>query len=1088
MCVVCDDRGVQVCWLGPLEAQDVENGETRIVVIPGQRLRLLLGRLAVSPGSWVSVDTLIGTVWGEDPPADPANSLQSLVSRLRRALGRPELVEQSSAGYRLAVAADDVDGARFARLVADASRLLDTGRDAEAAQAVDQALPLWRGDPLPDDTSVEADAVRVGLDDLRLQALLLRARLAVRAGRAADVVAELDELTAAYPLREDLALALLDALVAAGRPAEALAAFERTRSTLAETLGTDPSPALRDRHLEVLRLADRPATPRTNLRTPLTSFVGRDDDVRAGRGRLTAARLVTIVGAGGSGKTRLAQEVAGALLRDQPAAEPAVPDGVWLVELAPVTESTAVAQAVLDALGVRDVALPDGLSERRHREARERVVELLAPARALVVMDNCEHLADAVADLVEDLLGRCPGVRVLATSREPLGVAGEVLQPLAPLPVPAEGADPAQVADNPALRLLVERARAVDPDVGADEAAVEIVRRLDGLPLAIELAAARLRALSTAEVAERLADRFRLLTGGRRTATPRHRTLRAVVEWSWDLLSDVEREVAEHVSVFAAGATPEGVAAVSPSWREGGTRSEEADVVDVLQALVDKSLLIAERTTIGTRFRMLETLREYGAERLAERGQLLAARAAHAGYVSRVVAEADTLLRGRHQLQALRRLDTEHEDVLAALRFLSDSGDASGALDLAVHLGWYWMLRENGQEARRWLQVALDVPGADTSPLAPVARGVLGMLALATDDTLPERARADLAATARTIRSTVLDHPLVVLLPPLILMFAERRQESDAALRPVLTHPDPWIRAVARLARIATAENDGDVATLRENVEASVAEWETLGDGWGLAAALNVRGQLRTMDGDLHGAADDLTQALRHVTDLGSRNDHVVIMVRLVDLRLRSGRADEARALVDSISTASGYGSAELLRKIMATTALASIALYEDEEPAVMAVYDAITGVLQPMQELSAFQAHMGAVGQSVAALLAVRLGRLDAAGQHLGSGYRLALATQDRPIMAAVAVAVAHWLAAVGAAPDAARMLGIGTRLRGAEDPTSLLVGTLTARLRADLGAEFDVRYGEGLALEPADAATQVDPARYATSAGALT
>ncbi len=466
---------------------------------------MLLGRLALHPGIWVSADALIEAVWAEDPPADPTNSLQSLVSRLRRALGRTDVVEQSPAGYRLDLRPDDVDGARFARLVADASRLVDAGRDAEAGDMVDEALALWRGDPLPDDASPQADAVRASFEDLRLQTLRDRARLAVRAGRAADVVPELEELVSAHPLREDLVIPLMDALVAAGRPAEALAAFERTRTTLAETLGADPSPALREKHVEVLRLADRPAAPPTNLRAALTSFVGRDDDLHAVRGRLAGARLVTVVGAGGSGKTRLAQEAAGLVVRDQLAGgESLAPDGIWLVELAPVTEPTGVPQAVLDALGVRDVALPEPLGERRHRQGRERLMELLATARMLLVVDNCEHLVAAVADLVEELLGRCPGVRVLATSREPLGIDGEVLQPLGPLPVPAEGADLAEAAVSPALRLLADRARAVDPDVDLDEAAVEIVRRLDGLPLAIELAAARLRVLSTAEVAARL--------------------------------------------------------------------------------------------------------------------------------------------------------------------------------------------------------------------------------------------------------------------------------------------------------------------------------------------------------------------------------------------------------------------------------------------------------------------------------------------------------------------------------------------------------------------------------------------------------
>src|SRR3954452_15796366 len=273
-----------------------------------------------------------------------------------------------------------------------------------------------------------------------------------------------------------------------------------------------------------------------------------------------------------------------------------------------------------------------------------------------------------------------------------------MLYPLGPLAVPAEHVLPAEAASSPAVRLLLDRARAVDPDVVLDASVVEIVRRLDGLPLAIELAAARLRVLSPAEVAERLADRVRLLTGGRRTATPRHRTLRAVVEWSWDLLTPLEREVAEHFSVFASGATEEGVAAVAPSWRQG---SPPEDLGDVLHALVDKSLLTATRAAEGTRFRMLETLREYGAERLAEQGLITAARTAHARWFLDLVRAQDVRLRGAAQLAALDAIDAERDDVLAALRFLGDTGDGAGAVDLVVHLGWYW-LRESGREATRW--------------------------------------------------------------------------------------------------------------------------------------------------------------------------------------------------------------------------------------------------------------------------------------------------------------------------------------------------------------------------------------------------
>jgi predicted ATPase/DNA-binding SARP family transcriptional activator len=670
---------VRVGYLGPLEVHDGE----RAVAVPGARLQRLLLTLALEPGRWISPGALAEAVWAEEQPADPANSLQSLVSRLRRALGRPELVEQSPAGYRLTVAPDDVDAIRFSRLVTEGRRLLAHSDVTGAGAVFSEALTLWRGEPLSGDDSPEAAGRRAALTDLRLEALRDSAAVAVRTGAAADVLPQLEELTASHPLREDLAGVLLDALAAAGRPAEALAVNERLRATLAETLGTDPSPAMRARHLELLRATERPAEAPTNLRTAVTSFVGRDDDVRAVQERLAAHRLVTVVGAGGAGKTRLAGEVAHRLIRSAPQS---LPDGAWLVELASVSEPTAVPQAVLDGLGEREIVIPDRAVEYQRRPGRERLLDRLRTANCLLIVDNCEHLVDAVAEVVAEVLARCPGVRVLATSREPLAIEGEALYPLGPLAVPPEGTTAAEARTNPAVRLLVDRARAVDPEVDLDDAMVQIVRRLDGLPLAIELAAARLRVLSPADLADRLADRFRLLTGGRRTATPRHRTLRALVEWSWDLLTPLEREVAEHFCVFASGATEQAAAAVTPSWRSG---SASEPLADVLQALVDKSLLTAVRTAEGTRFRMLETLREYGAERLAEQGLITAAREAHARWFADLVRVQDGRLRGPEQVAALRLLDAERDDVLAALRYLGDTGDAAATVDLVIHLGWY---------------------------------------------------------------------------------------------------------------------------------------------------------------------------------------------------------------------------------------------------------------------------------------------------------------------------------------------------------------------------------------------------------------
>jgi predicted ATPase len=765
-------------------------------------------------------------------------------------------------------------------------------------------------------------------------------------------------------------------------------------------------------------------------------------------------------------------------------AVPAVPDGVWLVELAPVTDSLAVAQAALDSLGLREIALPDQHADRARPEARGRLLEVLGAAACLLVVDNCEHLVDAVAELVAEVLGRCPGVRVLATSREPLGIDGEVLYALGPLPVPAEGLAPAEAAGNPAVRLLLDRARAVDPEVRLDEHVVEIVRRLDGLPLAIELAAARLRVLSTAEVAERLADRFRLLTGGRRTATPRHRTLRAVVEWSWDLLSPVEREVAEHFSVFAAGAAEQAVAAVCPSWRDGGDAGE---IADVLHALVDKSLLVADRAPSGTRFRMLETLREYGGERLAEQGLMTAARAAHARYFADLAIAADPRLRGPAQLATLRLLDTEREDVLAALRFLGDAGDAAGAVDLVVHLGWYWLIRESGREAQRWMRFALDVPGARDVPEAVLAEAMITLLAFGTGDVdVPGRAD-DMVDLSARLGAAGVDHPVALILRPLLLFLADRRDGAESVMDQALGAADPWVRAAGRLMRMAYAENEGDVTRLRRDAEAGVPEWEAIGDGWGLANMLSSRGQLRTLDGDLAGAAEDLERAAALIRALGSHDDHVMVSMRLAELRLRAGDGAGARRHVDAMRETRSYGAGELLRNVLVGVMEVAIALAEDDDTAAERAHDQLHEQLESLGEPTIYQAHGAAIGHSASAWAALRAGLADDAEAHVREGYRQALLTNDRPILAAVGLSVAAWARSVGCARDAAVILGATSRLRGTEDPTSPVVIRLTSSLREDIGADFDACYAAGTALDGEAAAARVDPATVRAAAPAV-
>src|SRR6185436_3390535 len=374
------------------------------------------------------------------------------------------------------------------------------------------------------------------------------------------------------------------ALVASGRESEALVVYERAREALADALGADPSSELSALHVALLRgeLGRRAENRKTNLRAELTSFVGKDADVAAVRDLVAEHRLTTLIGPGGAGKTRLATETARTLLGD-------LPDGVWLVELAAIGAGGDVAQATLAALRLRDALLADATDA----EPTDRVVAALRERAMVLILDNCEHVIESAATFAHRVLGECRRLRILATSREPLGITGEALWPVAPLGLPAQDATPGEIESAPAIRLLRERAGAVRNDLATDartsSTLARVCRALDGMPLAIELAAARLRTMSLDQLANRLDDRFRLLTGGSRTALPRHRTLRAVVDWSWELLTDVERVVLRRLSVFSGGASLEAVERVC-----AGDAVEAGDVLELLTALTEKSLLVAD--------------------------------------------------------------------------------------------------------------------------------------------------------------------------------------------------------------------------------------------------------------------------------------------------------------------------------------------------------------------------------------------------------------------------------------------------------------------------------------------------------------
>src|SRR5215469_10854629 len=779
---------VQIGMLGPLE---IRADDGALLEMPGARIRALLVALALEPGRVVPRARLVDWIWGEQPPSDVANALQALVSRLRRVLPAGTIDGQAG-GYRLAVEPQDVDAVRFRQLVDQARG----GDDLQRARLLRDALELWRGAAMEDvglQDSAAFEAVIDQFDGLRLAAMEDLCDAEIRLGRGAELVTELTELVALHPVRERLVAALMRALGAAGRGAEALIVYQRAREALADALGVDPSPELSALHLALLRGELGPQRDRktqehedrkTNLRAELTTFVGRHADVTAVRKLIAEHRLTTLTGPGGSGKTRLAMETARSLLGD-------LPEGAWLVDVASIGVSGDVAQSALAALGLRDALLGGA----PNADPMDRLIAAIREREMLLILDNCEHVIESAASFAHRVLGECQGLRILATSREPLGITGEALWQVEPLALPAEGADLVEVASSQAVQLLQDRAGAVRKDFAINahtlSSMARICRALDGIPLAIELAAARLRTMSLDQLANRLDDRFRLLTGGSRTALPQHRTLRAVVDWSWELLNDAERMVLRRVAVFSGGASLDAAEQVC-----GGNSAERGEVLDLLTALTEKSLLLTEGDG-APRYRMLDTIKEYARDRLAEAGESDLARHAHLAYFTGLAEAADPHLRRAEQLEWLATLEAEHDNIAVALRGALAAGEAQGAMRLAAATGWYWWLGGHKAEGIELITAAASTPGEVSDEIRAMVYA-LGVTFMTDGPRDMREAEEWIHKAYRFTQRSQRGNPLLGLVAPLERML-QAPHEFATAWEPLLTDEDPWVRALARL-------------------------------------------------------------------------------------------------------------------------------------------------------------------------------------------------------------------------------------------------------------------------------------------------
>ncbi|GIJ65482.1 ATP-binding protein [Virgisporangium ochraceum] len=1034
--------------LGPLRVTGDDGVD---IEVSGARLRALLTRLALDPGRQVTTGALTDALWnGDVQPGDPANAVQSLVSRLRRAVpGVP--VTSGPGGYRLELPADAVDAHLF-EVLATTGRQALAGNDPQAAvRHLRAALDLWRGPALADLADAHP-AAAARLDELRIAAVEDRIDAELRTGTPdSALVAELAELAAAHPLRERLAALHIRALAATGRPAAALTAYEEVRHRLADELGADPSPELRDAHVSVLRGDEKPRD-RGNLRAALTSFVGRDEEIEQVIKRLGENRLVTLVGPGGAGKTRLASVSAA-----QFAAASPLSGGVWLVELAPVTDPADVPRAVLDAVG-RD-ARPETHKPGQARDTVARLVELIAPADTLLVLDNCEHVIEAAARLADDLLAACPRLRVLATSREPLAIVGEVLTPVPPLRLPPADAAPPEALAFASVQLLADRAAAVRPGFAVTDdnvrAVVEICRRLDGLPLAIELAAARLRALSPTQVADRLDDRFRLLTGGSRTALPRHRTLRAVVAWSWDLLTDDERRLAERLAVFPSTITP-----------------ESAGASDALDALVDKSLL----QVVGDgRFRMLETIREYALERLAEAGGVAEAQRAHTAYFLRLLEEADPHLRTARQLPWLHLLDAERENIYGAMTFACDAGDADTAVRMGALLMFPLAVRDDFQQTASLLARAMSLTGPAPAGARAVVRAMTMISQVFTGGGAPEP--AEVATLVEEVRGAdPTEYPFALLIEPMVTLFTDDTAAGLAAVQRGLdAASDTWMRAMLHMLRGQIEENDGDAdGMLRDQTLARDLFRET-GDRWGLSMCLAQLADHLTKRGEYDAADEALSESLALARQVNAQADAWYQQMWLAALRARRGDVAGARAdltrLIGEVDDERDSRSGAWALLMLGDLSRQSGDLDEAE------AYYAAAWVRNEAARMSPPQFR---------ALLKAANGYLALARHDLARGrdliveaYGYGLDGRDMPVVAQVGVATAAYREAAGEPERAAEVLGAADNVRGHPDRSNLDAERLAAALRAAVGDEtFEAAYARGRASSRAEALTRLDPA----------
>jgi predicted ATPase/DNA-binding SARP family transcriptional activator/Tfp pilus assembly protein PilF len=897
--------------------------------------RAVLALLLLDLNRAVSTDHLIELLWPEKPPGRPQTAIQGYVSALRKLLGQ-STIETTAAGYVLHAEAEQLDANRFERLMHEGRGALAAGDSEQAARVLSEGLELWRGPALADFTYegwAQHEIAR--LEELRLVAReqMIEAQLAL--GRHAELVGELQTLVDEHPLRERHRGQLMLALYRSGRQAEALDAYQQARSRLVDDLGIDPSPELQALYKQILNQDETlqfKAPPRhspTNLPAAPNALIGRERELQEIATLLQSddVRLVTLTGPGGTGKTRLALEVARNMDGD-------FSSGVFAVPLAAVKRPDLLTPTIAQTLGLR---------EQPGESLLGTLCSYLRDRAVLLLLDNLEQINEAVPDIAT-LLRSAPDAKVLATSRTPLRLAGEHLYPVPPLELPEleVALDADALSRYDAVRLFVARAQAERPDftvTDANAAAVaEICVRLDGLPLAIELAAARARVLSPQAILARLDKRLELLTRGSQDLDERQQTLRAAIDWSYDLLPEPERALFTRLGVFVGGCRIDAVQEVCDP--DGQL---DIDILDGLTSLVEKSLLRQrDDPDSEPRFWMLETIREYA----LDRGDV-DLRRTHFRHFASFAQEADVALRGADQAHWLELVDVEHDNLREALNWALANDPVAG-LKLAAGLIHFWYLRGHAAEGRRWYEEGLARAGDDADPATRAAalRG-LGVMAESQSDFETAQhcleqsvglcrelgdlhgvavALNNLAAIlvqlgryldARTlfeesvaVKRELGDERGIALTLSNVAIVASKLDDLDEAARRheealvILRKTGPGstvANSISNLAEVRLLQ--GDVATARALIEEALAIRERLRERAGTADSLIVRGRVALAEGDAAGAEACFSQSLELSETAGDKEGVVAAAEALADAACARGAAAVAARLRGAAST-----------------------------------------------------------------------------------------------------------------------------------------------------------------------------------------